>query len=84
MMMLDTQVAVLSRLAKVLAGTLADLSKEVPATREDLQEILNELAERNLVKAKALGEGEEVIYTITSDGFKELEKTEKKGVSALL
>ena len=73
----------LALVANSLALTLSQLTKEMSRAPEETQLIMKELAEYKLVRVRELGEGE-FLYAITAGGVKELEKTEKKGVSALL
>jgi len=80
---------VLSTIAKDLAVPLSKLEKEedlkklstLPVDRNEyrrrLQEVMDQLAEQNLVRAKP--SDHDTIYAITADGVKELERTGKRG-----
>ena len=76
--------AVLVVISNGLAVTLSELIKSVGSSKEDVENIVKPLAERNWIKVKELGNGEEVIYRITEDGVRELERTTRRGVAALL
>lgn len=76
---------VLQLISKALAVTDSEISQQLNVSVDDLKKTLQQLTERNLVRARESGAKEEsVIYTITADGVRELDKSVKRGVAALL
>ena len=65
---------------KHLAVTFSDLLKQIGSSPDEARNAMKTLEENKWVKVRTLGEGE-AIYTITAEGFTELEKRTHKGLA---
>jgi DNA-binding MarR family transcriptional regulator len=77
------RIAILSLVEANLAITLSDLAEKMFWPQAQMRETMKEFVERQWVKAREMNKGNEVLYSITGEGVKELEKTTRKGISAL-
>ncbi len=75
--------APLSKLLKKVAPLLAEGSFSDVGEREDFTEAIKMLENRHWVRISQIGGGEKVL-SITADGFKEVERTSRRGIAAFL
>lgn len=81
--MVDPSV-VLSVVAKGLAVPLSEIARELGLSVPEVKETLQGLTERHLVKPKAPGKGQDVVYFITAEGAREVERCSRRGISFTL
>jgi hypothetical protein len=78
----DFETSALQFIAKNLAVPVVDVSRKFDVPEEQVQEKLQPLVSRSFVKAQNAGGG--MVYSITANGIKELERSVRTGLAALL
>jgi predicted ArsR family transcriptional regulator len=76
----DFETSALEFIAKNLAVPMHDVSKQFDVPEEEVQEKLQPLVVRSFVKAQNAGGA--LVYSITANGIKELERSVRTGLAA--